>query len=322
MSTKKEKGSFLLKLLLIIIAFFAAYFFSLIPQKTDNYAAGFDGDTSKSGFAELSPTGSEVQDYLFSAEEADAINQAVKEMAGKLEMNIFVYASRTPIDDYDTEIFADDSYDEMFGPDTDGLFYYMDLSGKSPAYDYISTSGKAILTYEDCRDSIFYALDNFLPSSSDVQANGLAPYKDNIMAGIMEFLKKLDYYATTAYSPKKVFKSYVTGKYVYYNKGVLYVTTTRPPAQKMKLFFFCELIGFIVSWSFSARIRKKYFFVTTPNSRIYMSDNDVHFIQSEDTFLREHTSKTAVSSSSSGGHRSGGSHRSGGGTHGGGGHHR
>ncbi|MBQ3670904.1 MAG: hypothetical protein II921_05440, partial [Treponema sp.] len=190
----KEKSSPFLKILSVVAAIALAHLFSLIPFSVENDAKGFDGDTSKSGFVEMSPTGNDVQ-LIFSETERAEIDGAVKKAAEKLQMNILVYASRSPLSDYDTEFFCDDNYDEMYGPDTDGIFYYMDLSGKSPAYDYLSTSGKAILAYQAAKDNIFYALDKYLPSSVDVQANGLEPYKEGIAGAVHEFLDQIDSYS-------------------------------------------------------------------------------------------------------------------------------
>lgn len=309
-----------MKILLIAVAIVLAFFFSKIPVSIENDAKGFDGDISKSGFIEAFLSDNEQSPLLFSQEEASAIDRAVKEAAKKLQMNIFVYASRSQISDADTEMVSDESYDELFGPDTDGVFYYMDLSGKTPAYDYISTSGKAILAYQNNIDSIFYELDNYLPSSKEVQENGLEPYKDGIMDAIGAFLSEIESYSHEA-SPSneaKVFHSSRTGKYVYYRDGTLFVTTKRPPMHRAVFFFICEILGLIAAWIFTSSVRRKYFFVSKPNSRTYMKDNETRFYDQKDTFIREHTSRTSVSSSSGGGgHRSGG-----GGTHGGGGHHR
>ena len=69
--------------------------------------------------------------------------------------------------DSETSTFCDRAYDEWFGPDTDGVFFFIDMTGKRPAYDYISTAGKAILFYDGVTDDIREATYEYLPSSSE-----------------------------------------------------------------------------------------------------------------------------------------------------------
>ena len=71
-------------------------------------------------------------------------------------MNICVFIAgpeHLMSDQYEVQ-FCKDSYSERFGEDTDGVFLYIDMTGKKPAYDYMATAGKAILFYQDNVDDI------------------------------------------------------------------------------------------------------------------------------------------------------------------------
>ena len=102
---------------------------------------------------------------LFTEPQRQELDEMIQQKAKELEMNILIYVNGTYRTDSATKSFCDDTYDQWFGNDTDGLMYYLDLSGKVPAYDYISTAGKAILMYEKNRESIFNHMDYYLPSS-------------------------------------------------------------------------------------------------------------------------------------------------------------
>lgn len=313
---KKKKGlAWWLGLAILIAAVFGARALSYVPINVKNDAKGFDGDSRKSLFME-----SETENTFFSEQERFELTRAIQEMSKKLQMNIVVFASRTPVSDPDTEVFADESYDELFGADTDGVFYYLDMSGKRPAYDYLSTSGKAVVYYQEAVDDIFTGLDEYLPSSSAVAQNGYEPYRENIKKAVHAFLNALDYYAENFDSGNYYFQAPSTGKYVYFLDGTLYVTTSRPPQQKFYLMLFALLIGFIASKILDSAVRREYVFVDPVDADIYVANENIEFSEATDTFVREHTVRRShASSSGSGG---GGGGRSSGGSHGGGGHHR
>ncbi|WP_294427433.1 hypothetical protein [uncultured Treponema sp.] len=314
-SKKSFSPATLVGIALIVLAIIGAWHFSFMPLNAKNDAKGFNGDSNQSIFME-----SDDEDAFFSEMERLQLTLAIREVSEKLKMNIIVFASRTPVSDEDTREFADSSYDEIYGKDTDGIFYYLDMSGKRPAYDYLSTSGKAVLFYQEKKENIFSKLDNYLPASYEVAENGYEPYREDIKKAILVFLDELEYYAETFDEKTSYFQSPNTGKYLYYLGDTLYVTYSRPPKQRFMICLFALLLGFIVSRIFAASVKKEYVFVTPVEADIYISKEKSEFNEMSDTFLREHTSKRHHSSSSSGGH-SGGGH-SGGGSHGGGGHHR
>ncbi|MCR5762739.1 MAG: hypothetical protein K6G00_05070 [Treponema sp.] len=313
---KKKKGlGCLLSFIVFVIAIFIAWEFSKIQFNVHNYANGFDGDLSNSFFEE-----EQCEEPFFSEEDTQEIIDAVREMAQKLQMNILIYVRRTPLDDYDTESLSDEVYDEICGIDTDGVFYFLDMTGESPAYDYISTSGKAVPYYQEEIDNIFYRLDNYLPSSSDVSLNGYEPYRENIKEGIFAFLDALEHYASENKDTTYCYRSHSTGRYVFINNGTLYVTDSRPPEHKFYLIIAGLIFGCIVAACVNSSIRKKYRFTDSIDSAAYVSQERSSLTDISDNFIREYTTKryNPPSSSSSGGR---GGHSSGG-SHGGGGHHR
>ena len=321
----KEKSSFfgaaLIPIAIVVLAL--SFIFSMHVGNIENDAQGFSGDISKSGFVEYLPEGGSSARRLFSESERAELDQMVKNTAQKLQINIIVYASQKEYSDFDTKSLCDNSYDSIFGMNTDGFFYYIDLSGKSPAYDYLSTSGRAILPLQSKKEVLFSNMDSYLPRSQNVAINGVAMYKNEIYRGIGYFLSAVESFYKDFYSAGARLYSFYnsrTGKYVFYTNNVLYVTSYRPPLQKFVLLLFAEALGVLAGGIFCASLKKKYRFVTKTNPTVYMKGNSVRFTEQTDTFLREHTTRTQISSSSSSG--SGGRGGFSGGTHGGGGHHR
>ena len=316
-TVKEKKGLFWwLGLAFFVLAVIGANWFSKIPFNVKNDAKGFDGETITSVFGE-----SDVENQFFSKEEVYELCAKVRATSEKLKMHIMVYAGRIPMSDDDVKDFADSCYDKLYGEDTDGVFYYIDMTGKKPAYDYISTSGRAVLYYEKAREEIFSALDEYLPSSVEVQLNGYEPYRQDIKKAVIQFLKELEYYAETFDDYNYCYQSPNTGKYVYYYNGEVVVTDSRPPKHKFNLMMTGLILGFIFARILTRRILKKYRFIGTVSAGTYISNDGIK-LESADTFIREYTTKhyNPPSSSSSGG--GGGRSHSSGGSHGGGGHHR
>ena len=301
--------------ILIAAAVIGAWFFSKVQINVVNDAKGFDGDSVKSVFCE-----SDVQEKFFSDEEILELCREVRKTSEKIKLNIMIYAGRIPMSDSYVKEFADSCYDKTYGEDTDGLFYYLDMTGKKPAFDYISTSGRAVLYYEKAREDIFYELDNYLPSSSDVQMYGYERYRKDIKAAVLRFLECLEYFAENYKESSYYYKGAATGKYVFSVNGTLYVTASRPPIQKFYLMLAGLVFGVIVSLVVSYVIKAKYRFISPLSSDVYVPEDGVA-LEQNDMFIREYTTKhyNPPASSSGGG---GGHGHSGGGTHGGGGHHR
>ena len=177
--------------------------YGLDAHADDNQYQGWDGDwrASKLIDNEYGESG------LFSNDNRNNLNEKIRSYARDLEMNIIVYIGGNYRSDNDTEWFCRDTYTENFGEDTDGVFYYLDLSGKSPAYDYIATSGKAVLLYEKNIDDIFDHLDTYLPSS------GQLIQEQDIYDAVNSFLSQLSYYSENKPSSFAYYHDKKRGKY-------------------------------------------------------------------------------------------------------------
>ncbi|MBQ8960629.1 MAG: hypothetical protein IJ071_05360 [Ruminococcus sp.] len=287
--------------------------FSLTAGAAENYAQGWSGDAGRSMIED---------DYgLFDEATLNDLNKIVRETAEKLEMNIYIFLAGTGYryqSDSQTVIFADDSYDEIFGEDTDGVFYYLDISGKSPACDHISTSGKAVLWYQNDIDTIFSRLDAYLPAS------GETVYSDDIARAIRAYLGFLESYQDTS-SGLRYYHDESSGKYFYYVGSRFYVSKSRPPAISLLYGAASAVAGLVVSLIVYFVTKSKYKFKSSTDAGVYVSREHTRYFQNEDTFLREHTSRVRIESSGGGG----GGYRGGGGGghsysggHGGGSHHR
>lgn len=255
---------------------------------------------------------------FFDDSEEQALTQLIQSKAEQLDMNIYVFiagAGQRRKSDYDTECFADDKYDELFGEDTDGVFYFMDFSGRKPAYDYISTSGKAVLFYQSHIQDIFSNLNKVLPSSNNTD---FKQYKDDINQAVQLFLTGLEKYAgnTSGY-----YYDRSSGKYFYYKDDKLMITTKPPLARRLIPLAIALPLGFVVAVIFYFATKSKYKFKVSANPATYVSQEKTVFTVKNDIYIRTHTTKTKIESSSSGGGHGGGGHSHSGG-HGGGGSHR
>lgn len=272
-----------------------------------NYSAGYT-DSSKSAFVD--------QTGIFTEKEVADINARVKQVSEKAKLNIMIIANTQYFaTDWDTEVFADDKYDEIFGEDSDGLLYTMDFAGKSNSYDYLSLSGRACLLFSDVMQYMVDSAGDRLPYSSQVIANGLMTYKENVADAVNYFLDLV-----SGYSDGKKEASYVhttNGKYIFRSLGKLYVTHSKPPFIRFRILLIGEVAGAIVGLIMYYAIKSKYKFKAAADPCIYLNRSDVHFYTRTDAFLRSHTSRYNISS---GGGSGGGGGGGGGRPHGGGGH--
>ncbi len=273
-----------------------------ISASADEDNQGWKGDASASKFIDN-------VDFFSDSEEAE-INKKVQETAGELEMNILILAAGYEyyMSDDQTEIFSDSSYDTTYGVDTDGVFFFMDFTGKKPAYDYISPSGKAMIFYKDNIDSILNAVWSYLPSSD----SDYTQHTDDIKDGIYCFLGQLSEY----YDSDSSYYDEYSDRYYYMEDEEVVITRSKPLAVRLKALLFAVPIGAIAGLIFFFATKYHYKFKTSANPNVYVSHEDTRFIHREDRFIRTYTTKTKIESSS-GGSRSGGG---GGGGRGGGGH--
>lgn len=290
--------------ILAIIAL-AAVIISIPLIKPKNLRKEYDGDFYNSGIIDESGIFDYDSETLFDLE------TMVQEYSEELEMNICIYLAGYQRSDEETENFSCDKYDEIFGEDSDGVFYYIDTSYKSPAYDYLVFNGKQGLTHYSHIESIFSYLDNFLPSS------GQLIHASQIEEAIQHFCYELEEY--NDYSPNsiKFERDKVTKKYYFYMDGEYYVSRNMPPTARFLILAASLVIGGIVLVICYFSIKKAYKFKSSANPSVYVSHEETKFTEKSDIFIRSYVSKHKIQSSSGGG-RGGG--RSGGGR--GGGHHR
>ncbi|MDE6426268.1 MAG: hypothetical protein K2K89_09070 [Ruminococcus sp.] len=301
----KKSVIVIINIILVVVMFGVLVIQS--SAKTD-VAKGFDGNYINSNFL----------DNTELVKNSDELTTLVQQTAQKLEMNIFIYAAgKNDINrtDYDIERFADDYYDEIYGKDTDGVFYYMDVSGRSPACDRISTSGKAILTYQKNIENIFTRLDNYLPASTE-------PIKaEHIENAVKAFLSALEDYSTYKPNSLEYYHDESSGKYMFMKNGEFVVSRNKPLIFNVILMIVFLVVGAVVALITYFVTASNYKFKKSQNPVIYARNENTVFRRSTDEFIRTYTTKHKIETSSGGGGRSGGGGHSGGG-HGGGSHHR
>ena len=297
------------KLLIILITVFTLLPMSMLTASAKIYKNSWSGDSSKSKV---------IDNYgFFDSDMLDAMNMLVQQSSEKLEMNIciFIADDAYKMTDYETECFADDTYDEMYGEDTDGVFYFMDFTGKQPAYDYISTSGKAVLLYESYIENIFDAIAPNLPPSG---LGDYSSYSDDIANALSQFLTQIDYY----YNNENLtyYKDSSSDKYYYYKNDELIISDKPPFVKRLTILLFAIPAGLITALVYFFATKSKYKFKSSANPAVYVSHDETNFTQRDDRFIRTYTTKSKIERSSSGSSSGGGHSHSGG--HGGGGRHR
>lgn len=320
----KKAGSALAVFITIVAVIVGLFLFDSFVANLSSknlYQSFSDDDISKSGIIDEHGLFAGNQSLLRNLE------SEIQECARNNNMNILVFlpdSSRSYYSDSQTEYFTTKEYNEVFGENTDGVLYYLDISGKSPAYDDIATSARANLVFTDsvC-DSIFSNLDAYLPSSSSSEP--LDPKK--IGEAISKFCFYVDYYNTGRTRQSYYYVSDADPKvYVYTKNGETYVTKSAPPEKKWPVLIISELMGALVSLIIYLVSKHNYKFKSKTNARIYLSGDAINLTQNADIFQGTHTTKTRIESSSGGSSRGGGYHGGGGGHHGGSvghhGHHR
>lgn len=266
-----------------------------------NYAEGYDGVTDDCMVYD--------EKGILSKKQLRELNEELTDASEELELYIFVMLGDRVMSDDATEIFAADSYDDIFGEYTDGVFLYLDLSGKSSgAYDYLSTSGKAALDYQGDSDSIFSMLNVYLPSTGEkIEA-------DDIYNAVDVFFDALDTYSDCS----KYAYATDNGKYGYYRDGEFVITRSKPPILLFYIAMAASAIGLVVAIAYYFITKHKYKFKNAYKSSNYVIKDKTVFRTKTDTFIRSYQTRVRIQSSSGGG--GGGGHS--GGFHGGGGNHR
>lgn len=270
---------------------------------------GWSGDTSLSGI--------EDDCNMFSPSEEQEMTELIQQYAAQLKMNIFIFLAGkdySSYGDYKTECFADDSYDQRFGEDTDGVYFFMDFSGKVPNYHYISTSGKAVLTYQEHMQSIFSHMKVYMPKSS----TDYSDCKEDIRTSVEQFLTVFARYSDR--TPNRFSYYYDDDskppKYFYYFLGKYYISSRKPIFVQLYYLLIGIVGGTITAFIVYFCVKKNYKFKNATSPGVYLCRDSTHFLHKDDTFLRSHTTHTRIERNTGGG---GGGFSGGGGGHGGGG---
>lgn len=292
---------------------------SMTAEAFGNTAKGFDEDN-----IDLCRVVDDAE--LFSDAEEEEINELIQDTSSRLGLYISIYLSGVKRSDYDTDVFSDEEYDREFGRDTDGLLYYMDLSGSYSAYDRISRSGKAILIYKGD-----YIEQKMLPSIfASLPASGEPIVADQIKRGIKKILDVVEEH----YREPGMFDTYYddyTHKYIYMKNGQTRVARNKPLGyimiQAARFAGIGAIIGIITAIITFFSVKSHYKFKPSCNPNVYVVRDRTRFTRRDDILIRSHTSKVRIQSSSGGGGGGhghyGGGHGGGGGSHGrGGGGHR
>ena len=268
------------------------------------------------GELQLFDEGKKLSDSEF-IEAAERLHQA----ADNTHLNVVVILGNHQLSDFAIESLADTTYDQLYPKGSDGICFYLDLSGADHPYDYISTSGMAQFYYTNSErsnriDQMHYAIDKYLYPVGN----------EDISGALNEFADQLENYYEIGIPDAYYVYDDEYHKYYHVENGEIIETSRKPYHDVERLFLggvLGFLIGLMISAIFKASVKSKYRFIYELSPTNYINKKSLHYIQQTDTFIKERTTKTHISSSS--GSRSGGSHHSGGhshGGHGGGGHHR
>lgn len=271
----------------------------------------------------LSVSAGEIQIYdegnRLQAEEFTDIAERLQQCADSTEMNIIIILGTENRSDMIIESLADSTYDQLYGNKTDGLCYYLDLSGSSP-YDYLSTSGLAQFYYTNAQNNnrinqIYSAVDKYLyPVGSE-----------DVWGALHEFADQLDLFYEAGIPEQYYIYDDVYHEYYHVEDGKIITTQNKPYISTKNILMGTVLgllIGIIIAAIFSTVTKSRYRFISSVSPTNYLNKKSVRYTEQSDRFIRERTTKTHISQSSGGshGHHSGGGHSHGG--HGGGGHHR
>lgn len=224
----------------------------------------------------------DIADLLSDSEESKLTSQA-KSTAKSIGMNVAVVV----IDDLvgKTEItYANDFYDDEFGPDTDGVLLLVNLDS---GIDRISTSGKALNYYSDSTLELMY----------DEMQDAMSNYDIYNEARI--FMEQCVKYYNAGIPDKHYVYDEITGEIISendegYNSTVILAG----------LFY-----GFVAAIICVVVVIRRYKFHAKTSATNYVCKDKTNFTLKTDNFIREYTTKTKIESNSSSG---GGSGRSGG----------
>lgn len=239
-----------------------------------------------------------IQDdnYHMSDDEVTAVASKAEAFSQKTGYNIGIVIS-DDIMGYSAETYSDDIYDDVFGINTNGVLI---LLNNDTYIDHISTSGDAILMYDDYR---IEQIHEYAHSSL---------VKELFCQSLEEYIDRMDYYYDSGIPDSN------EGYYVDTDSSTLARESDIMGSVVFSMIF--AVATFLISF-FS--IKARYKFKSVPSATTYIDNKDTFLRDRSDIFLRQYTTSHRIESSSSGGGGGSSVHRSSsGGTHGGGSHHR
>ncbi len=255
-----------------------------------------------------------------SASEYDKCLAKLQEAADETGMNVGMVLGSQMRSDYTIQSLADTSYDQLFGPNTDGLLYYMDLSGQASPYDYISTCGMGQMYYtndtrSDRINAIFDEVFPYLyPSGSE-----------DVVGAIGEFAEQVTLYYHAGVPYHYYVYDDVYNEYYYVEDGKLAASSRRPYINTESLLVMTAggfIVGLIAALITFFAVKAHYKFKSALAPTTYINRKNLTFHNQYDRFVRQYTSRVKIESSSGGGGGGGGGGGSSSGGHGGGGRHR
>lgn len=236
-------------------------------------------------------------------------------------MNIIVILGYQEYSEATIESITDTTYNTLFEKKSNGLCYYIDLRGHSPAYDYISTSGLAQFYYTNKNPN------NRIKAMTTMLDKYLVPAgSEDITGAISGFKEQLEYYYNIGIPERYYIYDDSYHEYYHIENNAIITTKNKPYLawDKALLFGIIGLIlGIIIALIVALVIKSHYQFQHAFTPTNYVNKKTVNYRQQYDRFIRTRTSKIPVNSGSHGGgsgHAGGGGHSHAG--HGGGGHHR
>lgn len=264
---------------------------------------------------------------LLSEYEAEELEAYLDEISERLDFDVAALTT-TDLEGKSPMEYADDFYDVMYGPNTDGCVFLRYISD----YDrqlWISTSGIGLTCiYDDYIDFIFDAVDSYIDYD-----DYFSLFKD--YGTLVE--DTVSRYKETG-SPVDIWSN--SGKTKYYDEesGRLFTYNSDGSRDFSISYGFMDwvlvylkgcvlpfIIGLIVALCVTGSWKSKLnSVVVAMEAEKYEEKDSFAVSHRSDVFLRKSVSKISIdsSSSSSGGHSSSSHHSSGGGSHGGGGRSR
>lgn len=260
-------------------------------------------------------------DGLFDDTQTEQLNAAIRDASDTTDMYVavMIYGPDSPeYSDSTVEDMAKQQYLDLFHPktatDADGAILILNLSTH---YAYIATSGIGQLYYSNA-DSTNRVEDMIENMKSDLRAEDYA-------GAVMQFCDDIIKYYRKGIPKGAYSKNDDTGEYYWEENGQL---VSGPKLPRFYGKNWAAVIGIGIAAGLIAAliavliIRSRYKLVKSLAATNYISQQDTHFYERNDMFLRTHTSKTRIDSGGSGG-GGGGGHSSSFGGHlfgGGGGH--